>query len=66
MTKNKCMCLWNIMSPATIKSEKAIFSTFKSKSQGHNVIDLGFNWKGNISGVNMPNMKSLSLMVQKL
>ena len=44
--------------PGGNKVEKVIFS-FK-------VIDLGVIWKGIISGVCMPNMKSLSLTVQKL
>ena len=44
------------------KVQKAIFS-FKVKVK---VIDLDVIWKGVISGVCMPNMKSLSLMAQKL
>ena len=50
------------MPPGGNKVEKAIFS-FKVKVK---VIDLGVIWKGIISGVCMPNMKSLSLTVQML
>ena len=50
------------MPPGSNKVQKAIFS-FKVKV---NVIDLGVIWKGIISGVCMPNIKSLSLTVQKL
>ena len=32
----------------------------QGKSQGHKVIDLGVIWKSVISGVYMPNMKSIS------
>ena len=46
--------------PGGSKVQKAIFN-FKVK-----VIDLGVIWKGAISGVYMPNMKSLSLTVQQL
>ena len=53
------------MPPGGNKVQKAI-SSFKVKSQGHKVIDLDVIWKGVISGVCMPNMKSLSLTVQKL
>ena len=54
--------------PGGNKVEKAIFSLIEDqgKSQGHKVIDLGVIWKGIMSGVCMPNMKSLSLTVQKL
>ena len=38
----------------------------KGQSQGHKVIDLDVIWKGIISGVCMPNLKSLSLAFQKL
>ena len=37
-----------------------------NKGQGHKVIHLGVIWKGFISWGYMPNMKSLSLTVQKL
>ena len=53
------------MPPAATKSKKAIFSN-KGQSQGHKVINLGVIWKGIISGVYMPNIKFLPLMVQKL
>ena len=46
-------------------SPKSYFKP-QGQSQGHKVIDLGVIWKGVISRVCMPNMKSLSLMVQKL
>ena len=39
---------------------------YKGHSQGHMVIDLGVVWKNLFSGVCIPNMKSLSPMVQKL
>ena len=39
---------------------------FLYKGQGHKVIDLGVTWKGFISWVCMPHMKSLSLTVWKL
>ena len=48
--------------PGGNKVEKAFFS-FKVKVK---VIDLRVIWQGIISGVCMPNMKSLSLKVQKL
>ena len=38
----------------------------ESQSQGHKVIDLDVIYKGIISGVCMPNIKYLSLMVQKV
>ena len=50
--------------PAATKSKKLFLAS--RWSQGHKVIDLGVIWKDIISGVCMPNMKSLSLMVQKL
>ena len=43
----------------------AIFRT-QGHGRGHKVIDLVVIWKGFISRVGMPNMKSLSLTVQKL
>ena len=46
------------------KVEKAILAS-RSKSN-HKAIDFGVIWKGIISGVCMPNMKSLSLTVQML
>ena len=51
--------------PVGNKVQKSYFQ-HKSQSQGHKVIDLGFNRKGIISGVRMPNMKYLSVIVQKL
>ena len=48
--------------PSGNKVQKAIFS-LKVKVK---VINLGVIWKDIISGVCMPNMKSLSLTVQKL
>ena len=39
------------------KYEKAVFKR-KGHSQGHKVINLDVIWKGIISGVSMPNMKS--------
>ena len=50
------------MPPVATKFKKAIFKA-KVKVK---VIDLGVIWKGFISGVCMPNMKSLPLTVQKL
>ena len=38
----------------------------KGQSQGNKVVDLSVIWKGIISGVCMPDMKSISLTVQKL
>ena len=52
------------MPPAATKSKKLFLAS--SQSQGYKVIDLGVISKGVISGVCMPNMKSLSLTVQKL
>ena len=43
----------------------AIFRT-QCHGQGHRVIDLGVTGKGFISRVCIPNMKYLSLLVQKL
>ena len=48
--------------PGGNKVQKAIFS-FNVKVK---VTDLGVFWKGVISGQCMPNMKSLSITVQKL
>ena len=59
------MYLWNTMPLLATKSKKSYFSC-KGPSQGYKVIDLSVIQKGNISGVCMPNMKFLSLMVQKL
>ena len=42
------------------------YFTHEVQSQDHKVIDLGAIWKGIISWVCMPNMKPLSLTVQKL
>ena len=53
------------MPPAARKSKLAIF-LYKGHSQGHKVIDLGVIWKGIISGLCMPNMKSRYLTAQKL
>ena len=50
------------MPPTATKSKKL----FLGQSQDHKVIDLGVIWKGVSRGVCMPNMKSLSLTVQKL
>ena len=58
------VCLWNTMPPAATKSKKLFLAS--SQNQGHKVIDLGVIWKGVISGVCMPNIKSLSLTVQML
>ena len=46
--------------------QKLKFLEMQVKGQGHKVIDLGVNWKGLISWVYIPNMKSLSLTVKKL
>ena len=60
------VCLWNTeYAPGGNKVQKSYFKS-KGQSQGHKVIDLGVIWKGIISGVCMPNMKFLPLMVQKL
>ena len=60
------VCLWN--NDYTPGGNNVQISYFKGKgqSQGHKVIDLGVIWKVIISGVFMPNMKSLLLTVQKL
>ena len=60
--KSRGVCETLQYAPGGNKVEKAIFS-FKVKVK---VTDLGVIWKGIISGVCMPNMKSLSLTVQKL
>ena len=60
--KSRGVCETLQYAPSGNKVEKAIFS-FKVKVK---VIDLGVIWKDIISGVCMPNMKSLSLAVQKL
>ena len=52
------------MPPAATKSKKKFFLV-QGQSVGYKVIDLGVIWKDVISGVCMPNMKSLSLKVQK-
>ena len=60
------MCLWNTdYAPGGNKVQKSYFER-KGQSQGHKVIDPGVIWKGIISRVYMPNMKSLPLTVQKL
>ena len=60
------VCLWNTdYAPGGNKVQKRYFQ-IKGQSQGHKVIDLGVIWKGIISGVFMPNMKFLSLTIQKL
>ena len=48
--------------PAATKSKKLV--QLQGQSQGHKVIDLGVIWKGVISGVCMPNMKSLSVIAK--
>ena len=63
--KSMCVCETRTMPPVATKSKKAIFKA-KGQNQGHMVIDLGVMQKGIISGVCMPNMKSLTLTVQKL
>ena len=58
--------MWNTdYAPGSNKVQKSFFER-KGQSQGHKVIDLGVIWKGIISWVCMPNMKSLPLTVQKL
>ena len=52
------------MPPAATKSKKLFL--VQRQIQGHKVIDLGVIWQGIISGVCMPNMKSLYLTVQNL
>ena len=55
--------------PGGNKVKKAICLLYfynKGQSQGHKVIDPWYHFKGIISGVCMPNMKTLSFMVQKL
>ena len=60
------VCLWNTtVCPRQQQSQKS-YSYLQGQSQGHKVIDLGVIWKRVISEVCMPNMKSLSLTVQKL
>ena len=59
------MYLRNTLSPASTNWEKATLYC-KGQIQGHKAIDLGVSSKGKRSGVCMPNIKSLSLMVQKL
>ena len=60
IVKNK-MCLWNTMPQPQQSLKKAIFS-IKVKVK---VIDLSVIWKGIISEVFMPNIKTLSLTDQK-
>ena len=45
---------------------KVVIVLVKGHGQGHKVIELDVIWKGFISWVYMPNMKSLSFQVQKL
>ena len=52
------VCLWNTMPP--------VATAILGQSQCHKVIDFGVIWKGVISGICIPNMKCLSLNVQKL
>ena len=52
------------MPTAATKSKRYFY--LQGQSQGHYVIDLGVIWKGIISEERMPNMKALSLVVQKL
>ena len=59
------MCLWNMNGPGGNKVQICYFY-YKSQGQGYKVIDPGVIWKDFISWVCMPNMKSLSLTVQKL
>ena len=59
-----CLCNTTVC-PRRQQSRKSYFK-LQGETQGHKVIDLGFIWKGIICGVCMPNMKSLSLTVQKL
>ena len=51
--------------PSSDQIRKSYFK-HKGHSQGHKAIDIGVDWKGIISGVCTPYMKSLSLTVQKL
>ena len=65
------VCETQQYAPSGNKVEEGIFSflalyKYKGQSEGHKVIDLGVIWKGILSGVCMPNMKSLSLTVRKL
>ena len=47
------------------KGQKFLEMQVKSHGQGHKVIDLSVIWKGYISWVYMPSLKSLSLSLQK-
>ena len=53
------------MSPVSTNGEKPTLYC-KGQIQGHKDIVLAVRLKGIISGVCMPNIKSLSLVVQKL
>ena len=51
--------------PDSKKVQKSYFKHI-AQSQGHKAINLGVIWKGIISRVCIPNMKSLSLTVKQL
>ena len=61
----KYISLWNTMPSVTSKSKTHIFWN-KGQSQNQKVIDFGVIWKGIISWICMPNMKSPFLTIQKL
>ena len=63
--KNQGVFVKHWLCPRQQQSPKRYF-LIQGQSQGHKVIDLGVNLKGFISGAFMPNMKYLSLTVQKL
>ena len=60
-TLNK-MCSWNTEAPCC---NNPSYSKNKGHGCGHKAIDPGVVWKGIISRVCIPNMKSFSLMVKR-
>ena len=58
----KNMCLWNTNAPA---SNKVKISYLQYQYHGHNVNDICVIWKGFISWVYMPSIKTPSLAVRK-
>ena len=61
----KRVCWWNTNALGGDKVQNWIYQ-YKGHDQGNKVINLGVIWKGFISWVCIPNMKSVSLRVQQL
>ena len=62
------MYTWNMkaLSQKLLQRLKFLEMKDKGNAKGHKVINHDFNWKCCISWVYMPNMKSISVTVQKL